>query len=216
MTPRRCCTHCHTLASCLAANDSCQVGSHCSQPTIYSRGAAREQQQPTGLEVFHFGIRSKRVNGSLDFLARNSCTNSGCPIGVPRTFTPCCSGRNSGSLLHTVASSLTCLADAVSSATPLWKNATSIPDLGFAKVQLNVRVSEQFFLQDGMHICNAVGLTNDVHIDKIREKTSDNLAWTASSAARCPNAKSKGMRYHLVPSLPCAMSSVAPSSSSHS
>ena len=151
MTPRRCCTHCHTLASCLAANDSCQVGSHCS--TICSRGAARQQQQPTGLEVFHLGIRSKRVNGSLDFLARNSCTNSGCPIGVPRTFTPCCSERNSGSPLQTVASSMTCLADAVSSATPRWNNATSIPDLGFPKVQLNVRVSEQFFLQDGMHIC---------------------------------------------------------------
>ena len=47
-----------------------------------------------------------------------------------------------------------------------WSAKNFLPLL--IRTQLDVCMIEQFFLQDGVHICNTVRLTNDVNVVKIR------------------------------------------------
>ena len=197
----------------------CQVRPNCSQPEVGSRGTAHEQQQPTGLEVFHKNDALEKRLMFSGFLGQKFLHELWLSSRSAKKFHPLVlqtqlgiASPDNGVLLDLSG----CCSELRN---PRWNNATSIPDLGFPKIQLDVRVKEQFFLQDGVHICNAVGLTNDVHVVEIRKQllAFNSLALTASCASCCFNAKSRGMTGSpCSPPSPSATSAVVPISSSHS
>ena len=100
-TSKMVCKHCHTFLSCDTANGNVNSGD-----TIRSQKFARvdayihSNNQPA-CGSFTSGMRWKRTCCSSDFLLKNSCTYCGCPIGAPKTFSPCLAAGNSWAPLQT-------------------------------------------------------------------------------------------------------------------
>ena len=103
----------HTFLSCDTANGNVNSGDTIRSQKFAQVDAHIHSNNQPAWGSFTSGMRSKRTCCSSDFLLKNSCTCCGCPIGAPKTFSPCLAAGNSGAPLQTTASRTRTLAAAV-------------------------------------------------------------------------------------------------------
>ena len=123
------------------------------QEIVGRAGSCTEQgEEPRGLQILHSpACERATTGGNVDW----SCTltNSSQPNGVPRTRIPLSSRRSSKSPNQSFAS-----------------GSATVPDLCFAKVDLNPTVMPQLVPQQIVDIANSLRLCHSVDVVMEREK----------------------------------------------